>query len=112
MDKKNGKDAIIGMDLGGSKLSEALFDLDGKMILENETLLKGKGGSEAGALMVRQLQELDVYAKVNHYRIRSVGICVPGISNQKNGTVWAPNIAGCQLHRLNRHKNFSHYNLR
>jgi len=99
-DKKTGRDTIMGMDLGGSKLSGALFDLDGTMIVENETLLEGKGGSEVGALMVRQVQELAEYARINHYRIRSVGICVPGISNREKGTVWAPNIAGWEAYPL------------
>lgn len=102
IDVKNGEDSVIGMDLGGSKLSGALFTLDGKMIRESEILLEGKGGSEAGLLVVRQVQELADFAKREHFPLRSVGICVPGISNQGSGTVWAPNIKGWEAYPLYR----------
>ena len=84
--------AVIGIDLGGTKISAALFSYEGAIINKTEVLLEGKGGAEAGLLVVNQVLRQVKYAKSNKYRLDSIGICVPGISNHTNYTVWAPNI--------------------
>ena len=53
-------------------------------------------------MVVRQLKELEAFAHANHFQIRSLGICVPGISNQQKRTVWAPNIPGWEAYPLYR----------
>jgi glucokinase len=93
---------VIGMDLGGTKLAAALFSEEGEIILRTEVLLEGKEGSEVGALLIRTLLELLTYASERDQSIRSVGICVPGISNQQKRTVWAPNIPGWKAYPLHR----------
>jgi glucokinase len=98
MDSRKG--VVIGIDLGGTKLSGALFSKNGRIILRTELLLGDKGGTEAGALVVQQVLEHVEYAKDKGYRIDSVGICIPGISNQTNRTVWAPNIQGWEAYPL------------
>jgi len=102
IDKNTGKGAVIGMDLGGTKLSGALFSREGEFIHQTEILLEGKEGPEVGALLVQQLSELEEYASDRDLLIRSVGICVPGISKQQNRTVWAPNIPGWEAYPLYR----------
>lgn len=94
------KAVIVGMDLGGTKLSSALFSRDGEIIHRSETLLEGKTGAGVGALVVSRIQELESYARERNCQIRSLGICVPGISNQLKRTVWAPNIPGWEAYPL------------
>jgi glucokinase len=94
------KVSIIGMDLGGTKLSAALFSRDGNIIHRSESLLEGKKGPEVGTLVVRKIKELEALAHAKRHRIRSLGICVPGISNPQKRTVWAPNIQGWEAYPL------------
>ena len=101
-DNNTRKGAVIGMDLGGTKLSGALFTREGDIIHKQEILLEGKEGAEAGAMVVQQLIDLDEYAREGHFQLHSVGICIPGISNQSSGTVWAPNIPGWEAYPLHR----------
>lgn len=97
---KTGSGAVIGMDLGGTKLSYALFSSEGEIIHRSEVLLGGREGPEVGALIVQQMTELELYAGERAYQITSIGICVPGISNQNRRTVWAPNIPGWEAYPL------------
>jgi len=91
---------VVGLDLGGTKLSGALFSKEGEIIHKTELLLGGKGGAEVGSMLVQQVLEFVAYARDKDYRIDSVGICVPGISNHSNQTIWAPNIKGWEAYPL------------
>lgn len=93
---------IVGMDLGGTKLSAALFSRDGEIVHRSESLLEGKTGADVGALVVSQIQELEAFSHARLLQIKSLGICVPGISNQQKRTVWAPNIPGWDAYPLYR----------
>lgn len=86
--------AVIGMDLGGTKLSAAIFSNEGDVIKETSSLLEGRGGDQAGELIARLARELyDNYSDIRDVII-SAGICVPGIYHASTGRVWAPNIPG------------------
>ncbi len=98
--KDPGNGAVIGMDLGGTKLSGALFSREGDIIHKTEILLEGKAGATVGSLAVDQLLELEAHAQKRESQLLSVGICVPGISKQSNNTVWAPNIPGWKAYPL------------
>lgn len=84
--------AVIGIDLGGTKITGAVFDHNGNMLHKVSSLLEHKQGNEVGALVKNTIDDL-----INSHDvadIHSVGICVPGIANSKTGKVWAPNIQG------------------
>ncbi len=98
--KDPGKGAVIGMDLGATKLSGALFSREGDIIHKTEILLDGKAGAAVGSLVVDQLLELESHAQKRESPLHSVGICVPGISKQTHNTVWAPNIPGWEAYPL------------
>ncbi|MEA3460492.1 MAG: ROK family protein [Bacteroidota bacterium] len=98
MDSRKG--AVVGIDLGGTKLSGALFSKEGEIIHKTELLLEDKGGTEVGSMLVKMLLDFVDYAEASLYRIDSVGICVPGISNHNNQSVWAPNIRGWEAYPL------------
>lgn len=102
---QSNKKAVIGIDLGGTKLSAALFAAEGEILHRTELLLKGAGGDDVGSKVTGQVLEHLNYARKNSFQVESVGICVPGISNQKDQTVWAPNIQGWEAYPLHRQVN-------
>ena len=81
--------SVLGIDLGGTKLSLAVFSEDGKIILKKSVELDGKTGKEVGSLICEEIKDLFTI-----HDVRAIGIGVPGISRHKTGTVWAPNIPG------------------
>jgi glucokinase len=99
---QNNQGAVIGIDLGGTKLSSALFTKEGEIIHRTGLLLKGAGGAGVGSMLTDQVLEHLKYARENNFHIDSVGICIPGISNQEDQTVWAPNIKGWEAYPLHR----------
>ena len=88
--------SLLAVDLGGTKLAVAIFNEDGRILSRGEAMVDGKGGQEVGKLVCDNIQQL---LRAEH-AIDAVGISVPGISNQKNGTVWAPNIPNWDAYPL------------
>ncbi len=82
--------AVIGIDLGGTKIAGAVFETSGQVIAEHSALLDHRSGSEVGALVVDCLHRLMAKAGT----VDAIGIAVPGISHPTTGHVWAPNIEG------------------
>jgi glucokinase len=86
--------ALLGIDLGGTKVAFALFDREGN-ILDRETLaLDSRRGNEVGHLMTVTAALMLSRAGKNGDAAEAIGISVPGISRRERGTVWAPNIPG------------------
>ena len=84
--------AIIGIDLGGTKISAALFSREGELMEKEYRLLGGAVGSAVGVEIAEAITALR--ARRPDLPVEAVGICVPGIVYSKRGTVWAPNIPG------------------
>ena len=84
--------AIIGIDLGGTKISAALFSRSGELLAKEYRLLNGATGSAVGVAVAETV--LALRARRPDLHVTSVGVCVPGIVYSKLGTVWAPNIPG------------------
>lgn len=84
--------AIIGVDLGGTKVAAALYDQSGTMFSKEVKLLNGAEGEAVGQLVVEVINTL--ISNNPDQTIEAVGICVPGIVYSKKDTVWAPNIPG------------------
>jgi glucokinase len=78
----------LAIDLGGTKLSLAVFTDEGQMIIKKTVALQGRAGGEVGDLIDKEIK--DVLAAQEN--IGSIGVAVPGIYHEKKGTVWAPNI--------------------
>jgi glucokinase len=86
--------ALLGIDLGGSKIAFALFDNMGN-VTEKETLtIDDRRGTEVGNMITvtAALMLANAAGKGDH--VEAIGISVPGISRRERGTVWAPNIPG------------------
>jgi glucokinase len=86
--------ALLGIDLGGTKLAAAVFTEDGSLLFKESIPLEGRIGSEVGKLVTGLIRTFIEKADQKGFIIDSIGIAVPGISNRKKGTVWAPNIKG------------------
>jgi len=86
--------AVIALDLGGTKLSAALFNDNADMLLRTTSSLNKRKGTEVGILISQTTNELLVKSKQINEIVSAIGICVPGIAHAKTGKVWAPNIPG------------------
>ncbi|MEO8820767.1 MAG: ROK family protein [Ginsengibacter sp.] len=89
--------ALLGIDLGGTKLCFAIFDESGTLLNKEVIALKNRNSAEVGNIITTQILKL---INSNIHPIHSIGICVPGIYRIKTGTVWAPNIPGWDDYRL------------
>ena len=84
--------AVLGIDLGGTKLALGLFSDDGG-IGERETVpVAGRAARDVGALLVERARTLA--ARSPSGDVEAIGVAVPGIYHADRGTVWAPNIPG------------------
>lgn len=88
------RQAIIGIDVGGTKISSALFDIRGDLISKEVGQVADRKGNEVIDLIVSLAQGLIVMGRQSNYQIAAIGLCVPGIYNPQEGTAWAPNIPG------------------
>jgi glucokinase len=84
--------ALLGIDLGGTKLAMAIFDEDGTIIFKESFALGNRKGSQVGKFITDKTCKFMHYAELQGNQINSIGISVPGISKINTGTVWAPNI--------------------
>jgi len=87
-------DAVLAIDLGGTKLTTAVVDATGR-ILYRKKLAVERGDVR---MCVEQLTEAvrDAIASPNlgQEQIRAIGVIVPGIYSAETGNVWAPNLWG------------------
>jgi glucokinase len=83
-----------GIDVGGTKISSALFTADGKMIDRRKILIEKGKAEKPVQQIIGIIRNLEANAKKRKGEIRAVGICIPGVVFQKNSLVWAPNISG------------------
>jgi glucokinase len=92
--------AILGIDLGGTKLALAIFSHDGNILFKDTVSVGKKTGSDVGQLITEQTLRFIQKGKSGGNKIDSIGISVPGISHPGTGTVWVPNIPGWDDYHL------------
>ncbi len=85
--------AVIGIDLGGTKLASAIFNEE-KIVFKKKQKLNKREGFEVSKLIIELINSSIDYAENNRLSITAVGVSVPGIAYSKTGNVWAPNIIG------------------
>lgn len=83
-----------GIDVGGTKISSALFSEDGLMLFKEQAATPAEGGSAAAAEVGRRLEGLERAAAEAGGSLAMTGVCVPGIVFPGGSTVWAPNVRG------------------
>lgn len=92
--------AVIGLDLGGTKLAGGLFDADGSIVDRVHALLEHREGDEVGRLITEQVASLCEKAAARSWEVNAIAAAVPGLARQRTGTVWAPNIGGWEDYPL------------
>lgn len=88
----------LGIDLGGTKLSLAVFSQQGDILYKHMVALENRKGHKVGDLITAESKKL-----IASHNITTVGIAVPGIYHGKTGNVWAPNISGWDDYPLRQH---------
>lgn len=88
------REAVIAVDLGGTKLSSALVGADGRQMEKRSVALGGCEGAAVGELAVDAMRRLLAEAEHRSVSVRAIGVCVPGVVHASSGRVWAPNIPG------------------
>jgi glucokinase len=83
-----------GIDVGGTKISAALFTAGGRMLGRTKVPLVKGTAEKPVRQIIAIIRELEALARKRKGKIRAVGICIPGIVYAKSGKVWAPNIRG------------------
>lgn len=94
--------AVIGLDLGGTKLAGALFTPKGRILRKSAVPLEGRQGPAVGELIRQELKRLLAAARAQQVSVSAIGVSVPGISYSRTGKVWAPNIPGWEDYPLRR----------
>ncbi len=84
----------IGLDLGGTKISGAVFSENNSILIRETKYLEGRQGVQVAQLITEVSDFLIEKAGITNSTTFNIGICVPGIAYSKNGMVWAPNIKG------------------
>lgn len=89
----------IGVDVGGTKVSSALFTADGAMLSKRKVPIDRSGPEAPVGQIAAAIAELVAVAGETEPRdaghaVAAVGIVVPGVVFHESGEVWAPNIAG------------------
>ncbi len=85
---------VIGIDLGGTKISNAWYDGEVKIVVGKNVLIDGAKGKEVGVSIRDLIKSMQKDALGEGKTITAAGISVPGIYNVNTGRVWAPNIRG------------------
>ncbi len=91
---------VLAIDLGGTKLATAVFSPDGEIIMKNKLPLAKKESAEVGKMITTEVEKILQIQKATGEVINSIGISVPGICRQEDGTVWVPNIPGWDAYPL------------
>jgi glucokinase len=83
-----------GIDVGGTKISAALFTSQGGMSGRKRVQIE-KGPADRPVRQITGLiQYLEDCARKKGGELKAIGLCIPGIVFVRSGRVWAPNIAG------------------
>ena len=101
MSKQRGEKQFCGaIDIGGTKISAALFTPDGTMSGKRKVPVDKEGGEKVAGQAVELIQDLVSRSSEEGGRLSALGICVPGVVYHDSGVVWAPNIAGWRHYHL------------
>lgn len=89
-----GKKYCGAVDVGGTKISSALFTLEGDMLHKNKISIDKSSAEKSVHQIIEIINTLERYAREEEGEIKAVGIAIPGVVFHKTGLVWAPNIPG------------------
>lgn len=102
MAEVSGQDFCAGIDVGGTKISSALFTKTGGILGKTKIPIDASGGEGAAGQVGEAILNLGKTAERVGGRILAAGVSVPGIVYSESGDVWAPNIPGWDRYPLRR----------
>jgi glucokinase len=86
-------DAVVAVDLGGTKLTTAVVDATGNVIYRKKVAVeRGSVGTCVEQIAHAVAQAISTADKSQ--QVRAIGVIVPGIYFADTGNVWAPNLWG------------------
>lgn len=86
------KEFCAGIDIGGTKISSALFTRTGEIAARSKVPVDKAGGDAAAGQVAGIVAEMESLAGKNGGRLNAAALCIPGVVYQRTGLVWAPNI--------------------
>jgi glucokinase len=89
-----------GVDVGGTKISSALFTNKGEMTAKAKVAIDKAGGDKAADQVAAAIRGLERAAADEGGLLLAAGVSVPGIVYSESGRVWAPNIPGWDRYPL------------
>lgn len=93
--------SLIGaIDLGGTKIASALFNLAGQPLFRSQVPVATEGGLAVVEEIISLYYQLEAEAGKLRGKLRAMGLCVPGMVNPATGLVWVPNIRGWKDFKL------------
>ena len=87
---------FIGVDLGKKNITTAIIDFEGKIVARLKNTRKPDADAEETiGMIVKYIRNLVEDSKIDHNRIKGVGLAVPGLIDFNTGTlIEAPNLKG------------------
>ncbi len=94
MKKRTEQGYCGGIDVGGTKISAALFTIQGWMSGRRRVPLDRASADKPVRQISGLIRILENLARKKGGVLRGIGICIPGVVFARSGRVWAPNIPG------------------
>jgi glucokinase len=86
-------DAVVAVDLGGTKLTTAVVGATGKIFYRNKVAIE-RGSVGACVEQIADAVGQAISTAGFSQQVRAIGVIVPGIYFADPGNVWAPNLWG------------------
>ena len=83
-----------GIDVGGTKISAALFTVQGRMSGRKRIPIDRSAPDKPLGQLGGLIRGLEGLTRRRGAELGAIGICIPGIVFARSGRVWAPNIPG------------------
>lgn len=91
--------AVIGVDIGGTKIAAGLVDRQGRILFRSRTPMVANDASRGLAAVASAVQQLSSAATLDH--LPPIGICAPGPLNPISGVIInPPNVPGWRNYPL------------
>lgn len=85
---------VIGINITHTAITGAILDYQGSIINKEVLYLENREGKQVELLLQDMIESLLAYTGRKAGKIKSIGICIPGITNSKESHIWAPHIPG------------------
>jgi glucokinase len=89
---------VLAIDIGGTKIALAVITANAEMLLQH-TIFPDKSKDILPSIR-DAIHKMQQEAAILNIPLEGVGVCVPGIYNRAEKTVWVPNIPGWENYAL------------